>query len=143
MYICFTILRVKAIILVVIFLFGGSGLSIDIAKCCDSIAGISLGFSQAGEHHDSKSSCCPAFNSVKKEKMCCENVVISTVINSVPALSSSYKSLKKPIFKIAQVKFPVMLLPVNTDYGFQLALSDAADQQCPVPILIKKRVLQI
>jgi hypothetical protein len=136
-------LRVKAIILVVIFLFGGSGLSIDIAKCCDSIAGISLGFSQTDEHGNGKSGCCKVFKSVKKEKMCCENVVINTVINSVPALGSSYKSLKKPIFKIAQVKHPVILLPVNTDYSFQLAFSDASDQQYPVPILIKKRVLQI
>lgn len=136
-------MRIKAIILIVIFVFGGSGLSIDIAKCCDNIAGVSLGFSHVSGQHDGKSSCCPVFKSVNKEKTCCENVVISTVINSVPAIGSSYKSLKKPIFKIAQVKHPVMLLPVNTDYSFQLAFSDASDQQYPVPILIKKRVLQI
>lgn len=126
-----------------IYVFCGSGLSIDIAKCCDSVAGVSLGFSHSEDKHDSKSTCCPVFKSVKKEKMCCENVVISTVINSVPALGTSYKSLNKPSLKIAQVKHPVVLLPVNADYSFQMALNDASDQQYPVPILIKKRVLQI
>ena len=137
------ILRIKAIILVLVYTFCGSGLSIDIAKCCDSIAGVSLGFSHAAEQHDGKSACCPAFKSVKKEKQCCENVVISTVINSVPATSASFKSVSKSIVKIAAVKHPLVLNNANADDAFQLASNNASDQQYPIPILIKKRVLQI
>jgi hypothetical protein len=128
---------------VFIFMFGGSGMSIDIAKCCDNIAGISLGFSRPAEQHNGKSACCPVFKSVKKDKQCCENVVINTVINSVPALGSAYKSLNKPVIKIASVKTIVQAKPVNADYSYQLSVSEYSDQQYPVPILIRKRVLQI
>ncbi len=126
--------------MVFIYVFCGSGLSIDIAKCCDSIAGVSLGFSDAKSHNES-SGCCTVVKA--KEKQCCEDVEINTVINSVPGISTSYKSISKPIVKIAQVKHPVVLLPVNADFSFQMAYNDASDQQYPVPILIKKRVLQI
>jgi len=128
--------------LVFVYVFCGSGLSIDIAKCCDNIAGISVGFSDA-ESHREVSGCCATVKPVKKAKECCEDVVISTVINSVPGISTSYKSISKPIIKIASVKHPVVLNPANADFSSQLAFTDASDQQYPVPILIKKRVLQI
>ena len=125
-----------------IYVFCGSGLSIDIAKCCDSIAGISLGFSNA-KVHDESSGCCAVVKATKKEKQCCEDVEINTVINSVPGISTSYKSISKPVIKIAEAKHPVMVTMLNADFSNQVAYTEASDQQYPVPILIKKRVLQI
>lgn len=141
LYICIT-LRVKAIILIFIFLLGGNGLSVDIAKCCDNLAGISLGFAKS-EAHKADESCCPVFKTIKPGKMCCENMVISTVINHVPGLSKTYKSLKKPLVVLNPVKVIASSIVLNEGKIDNYIDDTNDDANYPIPILLKKRVLTI
>ncbi len=136
-------MRLKAIILALLFIFGGSGISVDIATCCDSIAGISLGFSKSHEQHSDNKSCCPSFKMKKQERQCCDEINFQTQINSTPAVKTAGTFLAKLIkVKAATLHALVVLLPsVTTDR--QLVLNNIADHNYPVPILIKKRVLQI
>ena len=132
-------MRIKAIILTLVFLLGGSGLSIDIAQCCDSFAGISLSFAHPA-HEDGKE-CCACIKAVKKSS-CCDDINVQTVINPVLGLGKSSKSLVSHFdFKVFRfVERNIAVLPDAVQYQIShrdLHLND------PVPVLIKKRVLQI
>lgn len=140
MYICL-ILRLKAIILIFIFLLGGNGISVDISKCCDKLAGVSIGFGH--EEHIAGKTCCPSFKKLNKDKVCCENVVISTVINHVPGLSKTYQSFKpaKAFLKPVKVIVPALVVNGNNIDSYIDDIND--DAHYPIPILLKKRVLTI
>lgn len=119
-----------------IFVLGGSGLSVDIAKCCSHITGFSVSL---GHNHDDKN-CGACVETTKKS--CCQDVVIQTVINPVLGLNKTIiPVVKVPVAKIfPESGVKIVELPsytrVASDY-------DAFDHQYPVPILIQKRVLQI
>lgn len=127
--------------MIFIFLLGGNGFSVDIAKCCDSLAGITIGFAKS-ESHKADESCCPVFKTVKPGKSCCENVVINTVINHVPGLSKAYKPLKKP-FSFAIAHQVIACSVIHQEGANHRLNQDEFDSHYPIPILLKKRVLTI
>jgi hypothetical protein len=133
-------LKIKAIILAFVFLFGGNGLSIDIAQCCDEFAGIGLSLN-ANHHHEDKKECCVCIK-MSKDKGCCDDVVVQTVINPVLGLHNAGKIQVRQIdFKFL---YPVLVLQANTlPEPRTISLCEDVIFQDPVPILIKKRVLQI
>lgn len=135
-------MRFRAIILIIIFLFGGNGISIDIAKCCDEISGISIGFSKEAHKHNSDKSCCPVFKNIDPAKTCCETMVFSTVINQVPGYTSSYKTLKEPIAFLKPVKSDLRFI-IQSVLSENVGVYDDFDDNHPIPILLKKRVLTI
>lgn len=122
-----------------IFLLGGSGLSFDIAQCCDEFAGI--GLSLNAHKHEEDKECCACFKFMKK-KACCDDVVVQTVINSVLGLEKPSKLIaEKFSFKIFQHAVQVR---VSEPRAIQIASTDDNyHYHDPVPVLIKKRVLQI
>jgi hypothetical protein len=132
-------LKIKAIILAFVFLLGGNGLSIDIAQCCDQFAGI--GLSLNAHQHEDKKECCACLKMVKK-KGCCDDVVVQTVINPVLGLNKAGKiQVKQFDFKLL---YPVLVLQANAlPEPRTIALYEDISFEDPVPILIKKRVLQI
>lgn len=130
-------MKVKAIILALVFLLGGSGLSVDIAKCCSRLTGFSISL---GQHHKVDQDCGACVETEKKS--CCEDVVIHTVINSVQGLTKAFSSVSKaPLARISPApEQKAVKLPA---YARLASTYDAFDHQYPVPILIQKRVLQI
>lgn len=132
-------MKFKAIILAILFLTGGSGFNIDIAKCCSSISSISIGIGAAEE--TTASSCCKMIKPIRK-KSCCSDIVIQTVINPVLAVQKIVKSIFNPgdfiIFSHSAQLCIVHLSVVQPYVAF-----DAYDNKYPIPILIQKRVLQI
>lgn len=132
-------MKIKAIILAILFLVGGSGFSLDIAKCCSSISSISIGFGSSEE--TTASSCCKMIKPIKK-KSCCSDIVIQTVINPVLAVQKVVKNifsagdfiLFSPSAQLCNVHLPV----VQPYVAFE-----TFDNKYPVPILIQKRLLQI
>ena len=124
-----------------LFLLSGSGLSIDLSRCCGDLSGISISFSSAQEI--AEKSCCSKVKAVKA-KSCCTDQHIQTVINTVVA-----KLHSKIEFKFAKLQQKCILIKAIT--ASDLCVSDVAyfnatqyrSQHYPVPILIRKRVLQI
>lgn len=134
-------MKIKAIILTLLFLLGGSGLSIDIAQCCNSFAGLSIGFSDSHEH-DADSDCCACIKPVKKKKNCCEDIVLQTVINQVPAINKTSVSLNK--IQVLKSVSPAYIFLIDSPQDIvQISSYEEFDNQYPVPILLRKRVLQI
>ena len=132
-------MKIKAIILAFVFLFGGSGFSVDIAKCCSSISGISIGFSSYSEQP--AEDCCKKLNPVRK-KSCCSDLVFQTVINPVLGLEKTtqtvFKAGEQKIFSYTAQQIVFSLPAVQPDSDF-----DEFDHHYPVPILLQKRVLRI
>jgi hypothetical protein len=132
-------LKFKAIILSFIILFGGSGLSIDMAQCCNQLEGISISF---GAQHNNPldKDCCHCIK-IKKNKSCCDDVVVQTPINSVlyNKTDNNKSRIEFPVFttihSIELVNNPSVVEVPSCD------LSNVA--LCEVPVLLKKRVLQI
>ena len=129
-------MKIKAIILAVLFLFGGSGVSVDIAKCCSRITGFSISLG----HNHKDENCGACIETTKKS--CCEDVVIQTVINPVLGLNKTITHVAKaPLTKtLPALELRAIQLPACASVA---SVHDAFDHQYPVPILIRKRVLQI
>lgn len=130
-------MKVKAIILALIFVLGGSGLSVDIAKCCSRLTGFSISLGQHGQADVNCGACVET-----KTKSCCEDMAIHTVINPVIGLVKAFHTIAKaPLAKILPaLDQKAVQLPA---YANVVSTYDAFDHQYPVPILVKKRVLQI
>lgn len=132
--------RLQAYLLSMLFLLTGSGLSIDLSKCCGSLSGMSISF--AGAKQDNGSDCCAKIKPIKT-KSCCTEQRIETVINTIPASQASAIVLK---LKANQsLSLPSDFLVFN-DYAADAAIVKASQyrsKQLPIPILIRKRVLQI
>ncbi|MEN9739570.1 MAG: hypothetical protein RLZZ318_1606 [Bacteroidota bacterium] len=132
--------RLQAYLLSILFLLTGSGLSIDLSKCCGSLSGMSISF--AGAKQDNGSDCCAKIKPIKT-KSCCTEQRIETVINTIPASQASAIVLK---LKANQsLSLPSDFLVFN-DYAADAAIVKASQyrsKQLPIPILIRKRVLQI
>jgi hypothetical protein len=133
-------LRLKAYILTLLFLLGSNGISIDIATCCDSISGFSIGF-QSADNHLPCNNCTSCVSKTKSS--CCDLFQINTVINPV-LFSGNLQQLK-----VKDLKFNHFAFNSNSN---QIAYPQIDDIQCisqyseqipGVPILLKKRVLQI
>ncbi len=132
-------MKFKAIILSIVFLFGGSGFSVDIAQCCSSISGISFGLN--AHSNTVADDCCARIKPVRK-KSCCTDMVIQTVINPVLALHKTaapvFKASEQILFSYTAPRLQTALPEVQPD-----AASAAFDHHYPVPILLQKRVLRI
>ncbi len=134
-------MKLKAIILSLMFLLTGSGLKIEIATCCDALSGISLHFKDNG--FQEAKDCCACLKNPKKDK-CCHSESISTVINPVLGLQ------KTQVLSIRH--FSADLAPIaSSDNHLSGNIQSALQQEFipyqvttpPIPILIQKRVLQI
>lgn len=79
----------------------------------------------------------------KQERQCCDEINFQTQINSTPAVKTAGTLLAKLVIvkAVAPIAAAIQFLNVNSDR--QLAFNNVADHNYPVPILIKKRVLQI
>lgn len=132
--------RLQAFLLSILFLLSGSGLSIDLSRCCGDLSGVSLSFYSAEDI--SKSDCCSKIKAIKP-KSCCTDQRIQTVINTVVAKLHSTID-----FKQAKLQKDIV---IEANRACDLSVTDIAyfkatqyrSQQHPVPILIRKRVLQI
>jgi hypothetical protein len=134
--------RIYAIFLSLVFLFGGNGLSVDLAQCCSSISGIAIGFSQAHNHSSTADECCFCSEEIsEKEENCCSEIIVQTVINQNLAKQGKQVSQYK-IFKPIAIH-PMVVVKNNSISLDNLSFCDNFDHNYPVPILIKKRVLQI
>ena len=136
-------LRFKAILLSLIFFFGGSGLSVDIAQCCNSFTGVSIGFGKTHQAHSKSETddCCACLTAKKKKRECCEDVVIQTVINQVLSIQNTIQSKKQvdvPLVRI--ITYSIPFTSSHKESNFAFSTNDIAEQ---VPILLRKRVLQI
>ena len=132
--------RLQAYLLSMLFLLTGSGLSIDLSKCCGSLSGMSISF--GGAKQDNGSDCCAKIKPIKA-KSCCTEQRITTVINTVPASQASTEVLK--IKANQSLNLPSDCLVFN-DYAADAAIvktSQYRSKQLHIPILIRKRVLQI
>ena len=107
-------LRLKAIILSLMFLLTGSGLKIEIATCCDALSGISLHFKDNG--FQTAKDCCACLKNPKKDK-CCHTQSISTVINPVLGLQ---KTQKLSIRHFSNLLTPVIADNFNFNTGISL-----------------------
>lgn len=137
------VLRIKAILLMFVFLFGGNGLSIDVAQCCNSFTGVSLSFGQHKEHVSKGDDCCACLRIQKKNRACCEDVVFQTVINQALSIEKNTVSINK--IKKAETS-PVILSVQILSSQLQsrsFAFYPQSEISSQVPILIQKRVLQI
>lgn len=133
--------KVYAILLTVVFLFGGSGLSVDLAQCCNSISGLSIGFTQIHNHSESDECCLCSEEVSQKEENCCSEIVFQTVINQNLAKQADQRLIQKTFNSI--VIYPMVIQSENNVSKVNLSFCDNFDHNYPVPILIKKRVLQI
>jgi hypothetical protein len=132
-------LKIKAIILSLVFVFGGSGISLSFAQCCNRLVGATISIGNTQENHTEKD-CCKCVI-VKKNKTCCDDVVISTPINSSLYHQVENKKqgqiLKVDFVKSNQIEF------TNSIFVYASAYSLNNEALSRVPILIQKRVLQI
>lgn len=123
-----------------LFLLTGSGLKFEIATCCDVLSGISLNFKDNGVV-DSKD-CCACIKASKKSS-CCNTQSISTVINPVlglqKALTLSAKQFTQQ-FVVSTVKNESFVSDVTVHNSI---FGEFNQKEYTIPILIKKRVLQI
>lgn len=132
-------LKFKALILAFVFLFGGSGFSIDIAKCCDNISGVSL--SLKSKDHSKQDDCCSKIKPVSK-KSCCSEQVIQMVIN--PVLGFQKSSIH--VFKTFEAKLDrrsELCIPAPVPFELHASAFESFDHCYPIPVLLRKRVLQI
>lgn len=129
-------LNIKAYILSLIFLFSGNGIHIDIAQCCNKISGIS--FSLKNQQHTQKDDCCACVVNTKKDN-CCQTIVIQTVVNQ--SLFQSVK-VKNEINKFF-VSFPKFNFFKSAPIEFNHWANIETNEKFQIPILLKKRVLQI
>jgi hypothetical protein len=133
-------MKLKAIILSLLFLLTGSGLKVEIATCCDSFAGFSLHFKDNGFH---KMDGCCACIKVPKKSSCCHSQSFSTVINPVlglqKTLTISTKQFSNGYAKV-EIQSEAVTYPLNSPH---LSYKAFDQREYPVPILIRKRVLQI
>jgi hypothetical protein len=133
-------MRLQAFFLSILFLLSGSGLSIDLSKCCGSLSGMSIGFASAEQ--DNGKGCCAKIKPIKA-KSCCTEQHIATVINTTPASQAAVVVLKLNTYKFTA-------LPATNLFVYDIAAEAACvktfefrSKQIPIPILIRKRVLQI
>jgi hypothetical protein len=132
-------LKFKALILAFVFLFGGSGLSIDIAKCCDHISGVSL--SLKSKDDAKQDDCCSKIKPVSK-KSCCSEQLIQMVINPVLGLQKTVVH----VFKTFEAKLDrrselCIFAPIPVE--LHKSAFESFDHCYPIPVLLRKRVLQI
>lgn len=125
-------------ILAFVFLFAGSGLNIDIATCCSKISGVALSLSS--NEAEAGPSCCERIAPIKK-KPCCEDIAIKMVINPVLGLSKTAVYNFKVFF--GTFTKPVQAVPVVHLSVQEQPVSEGFDHNYPIPILKRKRVLQI
>ena len=114
-------------------------MSIDIAKCCDHISGISL--SLKSKDHNKQDDCCSKIKPVSK-KSCCSEQVIQMVINPVLGLQKTAVH----VFKTFEAKLDrrsewCILAPVSVE--LHKSAFESFDHCYPIPVLLLKRVLQI
>ena len=122
-----------------LFLFGGSGFSLDIAKCCDHVSGISLSFRSADA--PAKDDCCIKVKA-KSKKSCCSEQVIQMVINPVLGIQKAVIHFFKVFEAKPDNRFDFCLLNVFPAEK-QLSAFESFDHCYPIPVLLRKRVLQI
>lgn len=134
-------MKIKVIILALLFLFSGSGIKVEVSTCCDVLSGIALSFKDNGTRISDE--CCACVK-IPNKSSCCHTASFSTVINPILGLNkvvvfNAKKATQEPIFK-----------PVPANYNFALSAYDEVLQSSPldhrdysVPILLKKRTLQI
>lgn len=133
-------MRLKAYILTLLFLLGSNGISIDIATCCESLSGISIGF-QSNESQQACESCTSCVSKTKSS--CCDSFQINTVINPV-LYAASTKKVKLNDFKVKHIDFySSSVRVVNSIINENHFNSQYSEPLNGVPILLKKRVLQI
>ena len=133
-------MRLKAYILTLLFLLGSNGISIDIATCCDSLSGVSVGFQSADQHLP----CNNCTSCVSKTKSsCCDLYQINTVINPL-LFSGNVQQLKAKDFKLNHLAFNSntnqIVYPLIDDIQ---CISQYSETIPSVPILFKKWVLKI
>jgi len=128
-------LRFKAIFLVLVFFFGGSGLSIDLAQCCNSISGISIGIGKSNS--DLPCECSDSENN----SACCHDIVIQSVINQSLAITDPVKLIRTPF--VPMVVFPFLNFDYSVASQETKLICESVDHNYPIPILLKKRVLII
>ena len=132
-------MKFKALILAFVFLFGGSGLSIDIAKCCDHISGVSLSLKSKDEAK--QDDCCSKIKPVSK-KSCCSEQLIKMVINPVLGLQKRvvhfFKTFEAKLDRRSEL---CILTPVP--FELNVSVFESFDHCYPIPVLLRKRVLQI
>jgi hypothetical protein len=133
--------RIYAILLSFVFLFGSNGLSVDLAQCCNTISGIALGFSQSHNHSDSDECCLCSEEISQKEENCCSEIIVQTVINQNLAKQGE-NAFQHKVFKSIEIH-PMVISSKNSISKVNSSFCDNIDHISPVPILIKKRVLQI
>jgi len=127
-------------LLSILFLLIGSGLSIDLSKCCGSLSGMSISF--AGSDQDNGSDCCAKIKPIKT-KSCCTEQRITTVINTVPASQASAVVLKLNANQSLSLLTECIVFNDYTTAAAVVKASQYRSKQLPIPILIRKRVLQI
>jgi len=121
-------MRLQAYLLSILFLLTGSGLSIDLSKCCGS--------------QDNGSDCCAKIKPIKT-KSCCTEQRITTVINTVPASQASAVVLKLNANQSLSLLTECIVFNDYTTDAAVVKASQYRSKQLPIPILIRKRVLQI
>ena len=133
-------MRLQAFFLSILFLLSGSGLSIDLSNCCGSLSGMSISF--GGAEQDNGKDCCAKIKPIKS-KSCCTEQHIATVINTTPASQAAVIVLKLNAYK--SLALPTSNLLVNDIVAEAACVKtfEYRSKQIPIPILIRKRVLQI
>jgi len=128
-------LKIKALILTIVFLFSGLGFSIDVATCCNQISGLSFSFVHS---IDSKEDNCASCTT--SSFSCCDYYSIETVINTNVFNNSKFdfKSFIKS-FSVNHQSFSFVEYK-NLDV---LKFSQSEIVFPSIPVLLKKRVLQI
>ncbi|MDP2174615.1 MAG: hypothetical protein Q8K70_01755 [Bacteroidota bacterium] len=132
-------MKIKAIILSFLILFGGSGLSLDLVQCCNRLAGVSISFGGNNENIADKD-CCHCIK-IKKDKSCCNDVVVQTPINSVLYNKTENKKLRIESSSFISIHSNETLNNIRIIEQPPYTLSSVA--LCEIPLLLKKRVLQI
>lgn len=133
-------MKIKAIILSLLFLLSGSGFTFKISTCCDVFSGIAITFER---NIPEPTDCCACVKASKKST-CCHTQLVSTPINSNLGLQKtsivSFKIFAENIALFPPIKSEnkVSVNQLNTYY-----LSAFEQRQPYVPILVQKCVLQI
>lgn len=136
-------LRLKSILLIAVFLLGNNGFSFDLAQCCNSLTGVSIGLGQTHVHQNDKDDCCACLTIKKTKRSCCEDIVLQTGINqglSIERVLHAQFKVKKSVETVFTLNpnFSLNLNRVNSEFNYP-----QKNLQRPIPVLIQKRVLQI
>lgn len=114
-------------------------MSIDIAKCCDHISGVSLSLKSKDEAK--QDDCCSKIKPVSK-KSCCSEQLIKMVINPVLGLQKRvvhfFKTFEAKLDRRSEL---CILTPVP--FELNVSVFESFDHCYPIPVLLRKRVLQI